>query len=68
MQGCPRSNVYPIQDFLEVQRLMAKLALSPADALSILKDTLLSFEEADRLLDAIQDVDVPCFLTGFPLV
>lgn len=46
---------------------MAKLDLSPANALSILKDTLLSFEEADRLLDAAQDVDVPCFLTDFDL-
>ena len=33
-------NVYPLQTFLSVERLMAKLNLTPADCLELLAETL----------------------------
>src|SRR5690606_312561 len=43
-----QDNVYPIQTFLELQRLMRKFDLKPADCLSLLLDVLRSFEDAER--------------------
>ena len=59
------ANVYPIEDFLEIQRLMKRLGLSPADCLSILLGVLLSYEEAERDREAAQGLDVPLWVLGY---
>ena len=59
-----RPNVYPLQTFLEIQRLMRALGLSPADCLSILLDALLSIQDAERLREDAQGCPFPLWLYG----
>lgn len=56
----------PIQTFLEIQRLMRKLGLTPADCLSLLLDTLRSFEQAEREHEEARHLDYPYWCYGLP--
>ena len=44
--------VYPIQSFLEIQRLMKRLGLTPADCLQLLAEVL---SDLDRQIDQEDD-------------
>ena len=46
------ATVYPIQSFLEIQRLMKRLGLTPADCLQLLAEVL---SDLDRQVDQEDD-------------
>ena len=48
-------NVYPLQTFLNVERLMAKLNLTPADCLELLAETLESLDHQIKEFEAQGD-------------
>lgn len=68
-----KPNVYPIQTFLEIQRLMRKLNLTPADCLTILAESLSDLDrqidehEAEREATLHLPFPAPCYgLTAHP--
>lgn len=40
MSGTDKAKVYPIQSFLQIERLLRKLNMTPADGLQLLADVL----------------------------
>lgn len=56
------TNVYPIQSFLEINRLLRKLNLTPADGLQLLADVLGDLDRQIEEQEAAQHADVPLWL------
>ncbi len=52
-------NVYPVQSFLEVERLLRKLNLTPADGLQLLAEVLGDLDRQIEEHEDAQDADVP---------
>ena len=50
------TNVYPLQSVLEVQRLMRKLNITPADCLQMLAELL---ADLDRQIEEHEEKDLP---------
>ena len=58
----PSTNVYPIQSFLEINRLLRKLSLTPADGLQLLAEVLGDLDRQIEEHEAAQQADVPLWL------
>ena len=57
-------NVYPLQTFLRVERLMRKLGLTPADCLDLLADVLADLDRQVEEHEGKQDAPFPLWLVG----
>lgn len=54
----------PLRSFLEVERLMQELGLTPADCLVILRDALLDLQEAERRAEEAKHLPLPYWCYG----
>ena len=57
-----QKNVYPIQSFLEIERLLEKLNLTPADGLQLLAEVLQDLERQIEEYEDAQNADLPPWL------
>ena len=55
----PDKNVYPIQSFLEIERLLKKLNLTPADGLQLLAEVLGDLDRQIEEHEEARHADVP---------
>jgi len=55
----PNKNVYPIQSFLEIERLLKKLNLTPADGLQLLVDVLTDLDRQIEEYETARHADAP---------
>ena len=58
----PNKNVYPIQSFLEIERLLKKLNLTPADGLQLLAEVLGDLDRQIEEHEEARHADVPLWL------
>ena len=57
-------NVYPLQAFLDVERLMHKLNMTPADVLTLLAEVLTDLDQQIDAHEAQDDVSFPLWVLG----
>ena len=57
-------NVYPLQAFLDVERLMHKLNMTPADVLTLLAEVLTDLDQQIDAHEAQDDVSFPLWALG----
>lgn len=62
--NAPNKNVYPIQSFLEIERLLKKLNLTPADGLRLLAEVLQDLDRQIEEHEAIEDIPLPKWIYG----
>ena len=57
-------NVYPLQAFLDIERLMQKLNLTPADCLGLLAEVLGDLDRQIDAHEAEEDAPFPLWVLG----
>lgn len=57
-------NVVPLHDFIEVQRLMKKMDLRPADVLGMVHDFLSDLDRQIEEHEARESVQIPLWMIG----
>lgn len=60
----PNKNVYPIQSFLEIKRLLKKLNLTPADGLQLLAEVLADLDHQIEEHEQQSAAGLPSWLYG----
>lgn len=57
-------NVYPLQAFLDIERLMWKLGMTPAEVMTLLAEVLKDLDQQIDAHDAQDDVAFPLWALG----
>ena len=57
-------NVYPLQAFLDIERLMHKLGMTPGEVLTLLAEVLADLDRQVEAHDAQDDVAFPLWALG----
>ena len=57
-------NVYPLQAFLDIERLMWKLGMTPGEVLTLLAEVLADLDRQIEAHDAQDDVAFPLWALG----